>query len=60
MEDFGIVPVSGSDEATADFALAIDDEGFRPAGDGEFVACRLFRVANGDEIDVSLSDEALV
>jgi len=59
-EDLGIVPILRADEVAADIALAVDDEGLRPAGDGVLFGDGLLGIADGDEIEVMLQEEALV
>jgi len=58
--DFWVTPVFGTDETTTNSSLSIYDEGLRPTCDGKFVSGRLLRIANGNEINVSLGYKPLV
>ena len=60
LENFGVGPVGGADEAAADFALAVDDEGFWPAGSAVFCGGGLLGVPYGFEIDVAIDEETFV
>ena len=56
--NLGVRPVGGTDEFAADDAIAIDGVGLRPHFSMEESSGRLFGIADGDQIDVPIADEA--
>jgi len=58
--DFWAGPVLCADELAPDDALAIDDIGLWPHGGVEKIGCSLVRVANGDQVNMTADEKAIV
>lgn len=60
IHDFGTGPVLWADEFAADFALAVDDVGFRGTGRAEGQIALLQLVVDGEEVDVIVGEELVI
>src|SRR5215469_136519 len=57
IHDFAVGPVDGAHELAKDFAVAVNDVGFRELEGAIEGVGGLFRIAHGEQVDVVVADE---